>query len=203
MKKILFFLFVSNICFAQNFDINVLKQTNLNRNKNFDGFFTTWGKVSPYVSVATPLALYSIGIAKHDKKLQRQGIEQAIGITICSGATYILKHAIDRPRPGVTYPILTPLEPLTHFSFPSGHTSSAFYTATAFSLQFKKWYYIAPAFAFAGITGYSRMHEGVHYPTDVLAGATLGVLSAYTTNMVNKYLQSSKKTSKYYSKLLW
>jgi membrane-associated phospholipid phosphatase len=188
---------------AQNFDIDVLKQTNLNRNKNLDGIFTNWGKVSPYISVSTPLALYSIGIAKHDKRLQKMGIEQAIGITITSGITYILKRSINRPRPGVTWPILTPLEPLSSYSFPSGHTSSAFYTATATSLQFKKWYVTVPAFAFASITAYSRMHEGVHYPTDVMAGATLGIISAYATNMINKHLQSNKKTKNYYNKLLW
>jgi membrane-associated phospholipid phosphatase len=207
MKKInvliLLFLSMAISSTAQNFDINVLKQTNGNRNKNLDGFFCTWGKVSPYVSVATPLALYSVGIAKHDKRLQKMGIEQAVGITISSGITYIIKHAVNRPRPGVTYPTLTPLEPLTNYSFPSGHTSSAFYTATATSLQFKKWYVTAPAFLLAGITAYSRMHEGVHYPTDVMAGATLGVMSAYATNMLNKYLQQSKKTKNYYNKLLW
>jgi membrane-associated phospholipid phosphatase len=58
-------------------------------------------------------------------------------------------------------------------SFPSGHTASAFAFATgAANVQPVL---SAPLRALAALVGYSRVHTGVHYPADVLAGAFLGV----------------------------
>jgi membrane-associated phospholipid phosphatase len=58
-------------------------------------------------------------------------------------------------------------------SFPSGHTASAFAFATAAGGAATC---LRPALlALAGLVGYSRVHTGVHYPADVIAGATIGV----------------------------
>jgi membrane-associated phospholipid phosphatase len=75
-------------------------------------------------------------------------------------------------------------------SFPSGHTSNAFVTATSLSLNFKKWYVILPTYAWATAVGYSRMHMGVHYPSDVFAGAIVGAGSALITYKANQWIKS-------------
>jgi undecaprenyl-diphosphatase len=61
-------------------------------------------------------------------------------------------------------------------SFPSGHTASAFGFATGAGAAFPA--VSAPLRALATLVGYSRVHTGVHYPADVLAGAFLGVSAA-------------------------
>jgi undecaprenyl-diphosphatase len=61
-------------------------------------------------------------------------------------------------------------------SFPSGHTASAFAFATGAGQAQPA--LSAPLRAVATLVGYSRVHTGVHYPADVLAGAFIGVSAA-------------------------
>ena len=65
-------------------------------------------------------------------------------------------------------------------SFPSGHTASAFAFATG--VAHVRPSLSAPLRAAAIVVGYSRVHTGVHYPGDVLAGAFLGVTAAELAN---------------------
>ena len=58
-------------------------------------------------------------------------------------------------------------------SFPSGHTASAFAFAAAVSADRPDLAF--PLYALATAVGYSRVHVGVHYPGDVMAGAVLGL----------------------------
>jgi len=61
-------------------------------------------------------------------------------------------------------------------SFPSGHTASAFAFATGAGAEVPA--LSAPLRAVATLVGYSRVHTGVHYPADALAGAFIGVSAA-------------------------
>ena len=64
-------------------------------------------------------------------------------------------------------------------SFPSGHAAAAFAFATAISRD-NPWLAIAIQFLAGGVA-YSRVHTGVHYPGDVVAGALLGTMLAQVT----------------------
>ena len=79
-----------------------------------------------------------------------------------------------------------------YFSFPSGHTATAFALATSLCVKYPKWYVIAPSALWACSVGVSRMNEGVHYPSDVLAGAAIGagcaVVNIYVNRWLNKWL---------------
>lgn len=92
----------------------------------------------------------------------------------------ILKHLIVRPRPW------TVLEGLTHLvvehdplSFPSGHTCAAFAAGATWARFCEKWWMKAACLAQAVLMAISRLYVGVHYPTDVLAGAAVGLLCAW------------------------
>jgi len=84
------------------------------------------------------------------------------------GLTYGLKLAIDKERPDGS----------DRNSFPSAHTSLAFHGA-AFIHKRYGWKKSIPAYIGATFVGYSRVYADKHYVEDVLAGAAIGVLSAY------------------------
>lgn len=177
---------------AQNFDIDVLKNINQNRNQKLDKPFNNISKSVYPVSVAFPISLLGVGLIKNDKNLQRQGLTSLTSLIISMGATYTLKKVINRDRPYIKYPFIQPYYLENDPSFPSGHTTAAFSTATSLSLTFKKWYVVVPAYAWAGSVAYSRLHLGVHYPSDVLAGAVIGAGSAWLSYKANRWLQRKK-----------
>lgn len=186
-----FFLLHFNL-FAQNTDINILKNINQNRNQNLDKTFNGISKSVYPLSVALPISLLGTGFIKKDKNLQRQGLTSFASLAISMGTTYTLKKIINRDRPYITYPSIQPYYIEDDPTFPSGHTTAAFTTATSLSLTFKKWYVVVPAYTWAGAVAYSRMHLGVHYPSDVLAGAAIGAGSAWLCYKANRWLQRKK-----------
>ena len=188
MKKLslLFLLLMSNNVFAQNFDINTLKELNLHRNRNLDAPMQFISNSEYALGIATPLFVCGLGLATKDSSIIQKGVNLSVAIIVNTGATYVLKRIVNRDRPAITYPFLQPLENKTTHSFPSGHTSNAFCIATSISLNFRKWYFVAPSYLWASIVAYSRMHLGLHYPSDVFAGALLGAGSAWVTYQANK-----------------
>lgn len=142
--------------------------------------------------MATPAVMAVTGLINHDNKMVRNSIV-TIGSTIVNVTlTNALKYTIDRERPFITYPDIIKKSNPDSPSFPSGHTSNAFATATSVSLAYPEWYVIVPSYLYAGTVAYSRMHLGVHYPSDVLAGALIGAGSAWLTYRVNRILLKKK-----------
>lgn len=174
---------------AQGFDIRVLRAIHVNRNTQFDRPMQAISNSEYALGIGTPLLMGSIALINRDSLLWRKSLVITASVVANTGATYVFKRLFDRPRPGVSYPEIQAFEAEKRFSFPSGHTSNAFVTATSLSLAFKKWYVIVPAYAWASTVGYSRMHLGMHYPSDVLAGAIVGAGSAWLCYQGNRYLQ--------------
>src|SRR3989441_12173249 len=94
-----------------------------------------------------------------------------------TAATQFLKHFIGRPRPRFTHGdelVLGPSFDSGLDSFPSGHVANAFGAATVLA-----WFFPAvrtPLYLVASLVAVSRVLRGSHFPTDVLAGAVLGVV---------------------------
>lgn len=178
---------------AQNADIELLRKINVNRNTSLDnGFIFISKTVTPFV-IGVPVGVLATGFIAKDSVLKRKGLYIATTIFVTAATATLLKHSIKRVRPFNTYPDIEKVDGGGSPSFPSGHTSDAFAVATSVSLAFPKWYVITPAYLWASSVGYSRMHLGVHYPTDVLAGMIIGSGSAFVCHKINQHLQKRKK----------
>jgi membrane-associated phospholipid phosphatase len=184
------FISISERSSAQNIDIRLLREINLHRNTSLDGTFKFITNSAAPVTFATPVVLYSVGLINSDSILKRKALVVGASVITAAVITTIMKKAVNRTRPYVTYPDIQKLSSGGSGSFPSGHTSDAFSFATSMSLEFPKWYVIAPSYAWATAVAYSRMDFGVHYPSDVLMGAIVGAGSAYLCYYLNKKLFS-------------
>ncbi len=90
---------------------------------------------------------------------------------------HLLKKFFRRIRPFKTLPDIRQLiKPPDEFSFPSGHTAGAFLMATLLSSFYS--ILLVPVYILASMVGFSRIYNGVHYPSDVIAGMILGIGSA-------------------------
>jgi membrane-associated phospholipid phosphatase len=165
-------------CFAQNADIRLLRKINVNRNMKLDGSFRLLTNTVAPVSLAVPLSMIAAGLNNKDKVLASQGYVAGASLVLSTGISLSLKYSIKRKRPFVVYDDIQKMVPAGPCSFPSGHTTAAFATATSLSLAFPKWYVVAPSFVWAAAVAYSRMHLGVHFPSDVLAGILIGAGSS-------------------------
>jgi undecaprenyl-diphosphatase len=100
-----------------------------------------------------------------------------IALIVSDGSGHILKDLLERPRP---CQILENVRLLVgcggSYSLPSNHAVNAFALAAVFGFFFRRIYLLV--FFIASLVAFSRIYVGVHYPSDVIAGAVLGVITA-------------------------
>jgi membrane-associated phospholipid phosphatase len=121
-----------------------------------------------FATGALGMAATKRGTPRH--KAWRRGV----AITgIAYGANYAVKRTVNRPRPELDgFPPLSSV--VSNLSFPSAHATTSFAAAAAYSTALPL---AAPLFyGAAGAFALSRPYLGVHYPSDVVAGATMGTL---------------------------
>ena len=162
----------------QQFDDRVMINLANNRTPAQTDVMLFLSRTYKYGDIGVPAGLLIGGIVTNDKQMRDNSLYVASSTAISYGVTLLLKHLVKRRRPFVQNINIIPVYRAGSTSFPSGHASTTFATATALSSAYPKWYVIAPSFLWAGATSYSRMYLGVHYPTDVASGAILGTGTA-------------------------
>ncbi|WP_295718704.1 phosphatase PAP2 family protein [Mucilaginibacter sp.] len=174
-------------CLAQNPDINILKSINPRYPTSL--YWRNTSNSAYYGAGAASFGTLIYGLVSNNETAKRNGIETIINLGASVLVTDLLKVTVNRTRPADRYPNDVFVNSPTHNqSFPSGHTSLAFATAATLSIQYHKWYVTVPAYLWASSVGYSRMYLGKHYPTDVLAGAAVGIGTSYAGHWLNQKL---------------
>jgi undecaprenyl-diphosphatase len=107
------------------------------------------------------------------------GLSAGLGLALAQ----VISRLANRPRPFIAHPDTVHLfaKHAADPGFPSDHATAAFAIAIALLLRSRRWGTFA--LIAATILAITRVAMGIHYPTDVLAGATVGALSAWTLNL--------------------
>jgi membrane-associated phospholipid phosphatase len=180
---------------TDNFDVRTVKKIQQTRTAGKTSFFTTMSGSAAPVSTGVPLVLFVKSLIEKDKTEKKQALYMLESAAISQAVTFSMKRAFNRQRPAEHDPSIIALKNASTASFPSGHTSIAFSTATSLSIICPKWYIIVPSYTWASLVSYSRMYLGVHYPTDIIAGAVVGSGSAWLSYKLNKWMHKPKGKS--------
>ena len=118
-----------------------------------------------YVQIGGAIATWGIG-----RSIDKRGRAAHVGLdllraqVVTQATTYALKYTVRRDRPDGT----------SGFSFPSGHASTTFASASVLEGHFG-WKFGLPGYALATYVAASRLHENRHYLADVVLGGALGM----------------------------
>ncbi len=123
------------------------------------------------VQIGTAIGVYALGRGMRSPRVSLVGADLVRSQIVNAALTQGIKIAVGRRRPDGA-----------RFSFPSGHTSSTFATATVLQRHFG-WRVGLPAYGLAAFVGGSRLQENKHYLSDVIFGAAIGVVSGRTTTI--------------------
>jgi undecaprenyl-diphosphatase len=140
------------------------------------GFYGTYSEAMFIVLCA---AVVLAGFVLHRRSLQAAGVLAVLSAGLGLGIAHFVADAVNRPRPFVAHPDQIAL--FTHHAadpgFPSDHATAAFAIAGALILRLGwRWW---PVLLAAAVLAVVRVVLGLHYPTDVIAGAALGLGSAW------------------------
>jgi hypothetical protein len=167
-------------CFGQQdpsgLDVSLFRRINDGRSEFLGKVVDVNDDLVLPLSIATPLGFLSYGeLSKSDYELDT-GLLTGLSEVVSFGVGQGLKKIVKRQRPyarlaNVHY---TDAELSDPYSFPSGHSTVAFAIATSLSLRYPKPAVYIPLHLWALFVGYGRVYLGLHYPSDVLAGAAIG-----------------------------
>jgi undecaprenyl-diphosphatase len=120
------------------------------------------------------IVLAAIGGRRDQARRRSAALLAGADTALALGLGQVISHLVDRSRPFVDHPGSVHLfsKHAADAGFPSDHATAAFAIATAIVLYDRRWG--AVALVLAAILAVGRVAIGVHYPTDVLAGAALG-----------------------------
>ncbi|GIV61278.1 MAG: phosphatase PAP2 family protein [Rhodothermaceae bacterium] len=130
-----------------------------------------------------PGLAWGYAFAAGDRHDRAAAYRLSVSVLATTASVLAIKHLVRRPRPYAVLPDVRARvgthrrypEPVRDpYAFPSGHAALAFAVAVSWSLSHPRAYVVAPGLIWAASVSLSRVRFGVHYPSDVLAGAALG-----------------------------
>jgi membrane-associated phospholipid phosphatase len=122
-----------------------------------------------YTLLGAAGAVYAVGRIKGEPKVSHMGMDLLRSLVIAEFMTQSLKYTVRRERPDGS----------GANSFPSGHAADTMAFATALERHLG-WRFAVPAYVLASYVAMSRLHDNVHFLSDVTAGAAVGIIAGRT-----------------------
>ena len=142
----------------------------------------------PVCLCLTLICIWFIGHSKTTRYRYQLGVFSSLAaMAISSGISQLISALIERPRPFVTHDLVVLFYRPTDFSFPSNSVAACFGIAAAV-FTFNKKLGLA-LFVLVGVLAFSRVYVGVHYPSDVVMGAIIGILSIIPVYLLRKLME--------------
>jgi membrane-associated phospholipid phosphatase len=122
-----------------------------------------------YTLLGVATTVYAVGRIKGEPKVSHMGMDLIRSVVIAEFMTESLKYTVRRERPDGS----------GANSFPSGHAADTMAFATALERHLG-WRFAVPAYVIASYVAMSRLHDNVHFLSDVTAGAAVGIIAGRT-----------------------
>ncbi|HEY3250538.1 MAG TPA: phosphatase PAP2 family protein [Ignavibacteria bacterium] len=143
------------------------------------------------MAILMPLSMFGYGRLEDKTYEENTGYLLTASLAVNLGVTFATKMIVQRKRvrlflvtSGVYPKVYKTVDP---YSFPSGHTSTAFTIATMFALRYPAYPQVfLPIYLWAATIGYGRMYLGMHFPSDILVGGLIGTGSSVLINSLRK-----------------
>lgn len=182
-----------------NLDVSIFRAINNSRTNVFDKIvFVTDKSILP-VSILIPSILFTVSRINKNYYDENSSVLCALSEATSVAFTFGIKMLVKRPRPFVVLKDVKrnkdDLSFTDPYSFPSGHTSTAFSIATSLTLRYPdKPFLITGLYFYSTVIALGRIYLGVHYPTDVLGGMLIGAGSAVLIHSLRKEIISGKNS---------
>ncbi len=178
-----------------NWDVRLFRKINNNRSPFKDRFLDVFDRSMLPMAFLMPASTFIYGRAYDKTYDENTGYLLFASELTNTALTFGTKIFIKRKRPMNRLPhcYIKGKPALDVYSFPSGHTSTTFSIATMFTLRYPSYPLVyVPMYAWAVIVAYGRPYFGMHYPTDLLAGAVYGAGSSILIFSLRKELLKFK-----------
>ena len=189
IAAVIFMLLPGNIAAQdapkQNFDMDLL----MLRNTVAPGFNHNYDDYTQYAPAALMVGMKACGY-KGRSSWGRMLVSDAFSIASMAALVNGVKYSVSRLRPDKT----------SYNSFPSGHTATAFMTATMLHMEYEgcsPWFSIG-GYTLAALTGVSRVLNNRHWVTDVAAGAAIGIGSVHLGYFITDLIFKDKQLNSAY-----
>ena len=156
---------LTTISFSIDSDVKKLVQKN--KGNTLDNLTNVFNKAGSGYAIGIPISTYIIGYYSKNEKLAKASRVAITSGVVAASIVFPVKYITHRKRPdGSDYQ-----------SFPSGHTAFAFAIFGSYAKFYNKGITPYLLYSVPVLTGFSRIYKNKHYLSDVVAGATVGLIS--------------------------